>query len=230
MNTLCLNGRLLPLNYIRSMRVETEVIKAGDPLAAGKAARAVCGGAVIVYPTETLYGIGGLALNRGAARRTSDIKRRPPGKPFPVLVRDVEMLSRYFTVTDRQAAAYERMLPLPLTLVLRPKRPGAFPPETSKNGATAARVSRGEFVRRLFELIDEPLISSSANISGGPGVKDGQDAERVFGGGVELIVDSGNLPPSEGSAIVSLAGEKPEILRSGDLGPEQLGEFLQWLS
>ena len=212
------------------MSVKTEVIKAGDPSAAEKAARAVCGGAVIVCPTETLYGIGGLALNREAARKTSDIKRRPPGKPLSVLVRNMEMLLRHFTLTEKQAAAYERMLPLPLTLVLRPREAGAFPPETSKDGHTAARVSGGEFVRRLFELIDEPLISSSANISGEPVVKDGERAERVFGGKVELIVDSGNLPPSEGSAIVSLAGEKPEILRHGDLSPEQLSEFLQWLS
>lgn len=212
------------------MRVKTEVIKAGDPLAAQKAAGALNGGGVIIFPTETLYGIGGLALNRRAAGRTSGIKRRPPDKPFPVLVRDMEMLSRYFTVTEKQAAAYERMLPLPLTLVLRPRRAGEFPPEVSKDGLTAARVSCGEFVRRLFELIDEPLTASSANISGAPNIKDGGEAERVFGGRVELIVDSGNLPPSEGSAIVSLAGKRPEILRVGDPGPEKLSEFLQWLS
>ncbi|WP_462136971.1 L-threonylcarbamoyladenylate synthase [Candidatus Mycalebacterium sp.] len=211
-------------------RVETEIVKASDPDTARKAAEVVLSGGIIVYPTETLYGIGGLALKSAVARRVSEVKQRPEGKPFSVLVGDMETLRRHFVISEKQADAYRKMLPLPLTLVLREKKAGMFPPEVSKDGQTAVRISGGEFARRLFEILKEPLISSSANISGSENPLSGSEAARIFSGKVELIVDYGNLPSSQGSAIVSLAEETPKILRDGDLEPEQLKDFLQWLS
>ncbi len=210
--------------------VKTATVKASDPTAASKAIEAVLSGGVIVYPTETLYGIGGLASRRDVAQRVSEIKQRPSDKPLPVLVKDGEMLAEYFLITEKQMRAYKKMLPLPLTLVLRNRKTGLLSPQVSKDGQTAVRISGGEFVRALFAVLREPLISTSANISGAENLFGGAQAERIFNGGVELIVDSGNLPPSEGSAIVSLVGKSPEIIRTGDLGPEQLSEFLIWLS
>jgi len=209
---------------------ETLTVKASDPDAVRKAARTILSGGIIIYPTETLYGIGGLALNRQSAQRVSEVKKRPPDKPLPVLVRDGEMLRRYFIITEKQQEAYQKMLPLPLTLVLRTQGKGVFPPQVSADGRTAVRISAGSFVRRIFDLLDEPLISSSANTSGEANVRNGGEAAEIFRGRVELIVDSGNLRPSEGSAIVSLADKTPAILRHGDLKPEQLSEFLKWLS
>ncbi len=209
---------------------ETKTVKSSDPDAAEKAAQTVLAGGIIIYPTETLYGIGGLALNRHVAQRVSDIKKRPPDKPLPVLVRDEKMLRRYFIITEKQKEAYKKILPLPVTLVLRLREKGIFPPQVSADGLTAVRISGGDFVRRIFDLLDEPLISSSANPSGEPNLRTGAAAAEIFGGRVELIVDSGNLRPSEGSAIVSLADNTPKILRHGDLKPEQMSEFVKWLS
>ncbi len=209
---------------------KTRTIKASDPNAAEKAAQVILSGGIIVYPTETLYGIGGLALRRDVAERVSEIKQRPPDKPFPVLVKDEKMLAGHFLISGKQMEAYKKILPLPVTLVLRERKTGLFPPQVSKDGQTAVRISHGEFVRRLFARLNEPIISSSANISGKENLSGGAQAERIFGGRVELIVDSGNLPPSEGSAIVSLAEKPPKILRNGDIEPEQLSEFLKWLS
>lgn len=210
--------------------VKTVTVKSSDEDAHEKASNVVLSGGVIVYPTETLYGIGGLALRRDVAKRVSEIKERPPDKPLPVLVKDEHMLSEYFVISAKQMEAYKKALPLPLTLVLRNRKAGLFPPEVSKEGQTAVRISGGGFVRRLFARLHGPLISSSANISGAQNLSDAGRAARIFGGKVELIVDSGNLPPSEGSAIVSLAGKSPRILRKGDLEPGQLEEFLKWLS
>ena len=212
------------------MSVKTHIVKADDPDAAEAAARVLQGGGVIIYPTETLYGIGGFARNRETAKRVSALKMRPPDKPLSVLVRDVETLKRHFIITQKQADAYEKILPLPVTLVLETREPDAFAPDTVRDGRTAVRVSSGEFAARLFKRTDEPVISTSANISGAPAVADGAEAEAVFGGEVELIVDSGNLPPSEGSAIVEFADGRPQILRGGDLKSGQLNEFLRWLS
>ncbi|MGI9558621.1 MAG: L-threonylcarbamoyladenylate synthase [Thermodesulfobacteriota bacterium] len=210
--------------------VKTRIIGAAQERAEEIAAETVFAGGVIVYPTETLYGIGGLALDRGVARRVSDIKRRPPDKPLSVLVKDTEMLSRYFQITEKQTDAIKKILPLPVTVVLNAAEGVQFPPEVSNNGQTAARVSCGEFVGKLFSLLDEPLISSSANISGSANISNGSEAEKIFGGKVELIVDSGNLPPSQGSAIINLTGKKPGVLRRGDIEPEKLSDFLKWLS
>jgi len=210
--------------------LKTAIVKTSEPDAALKAAETVLSGGVIVYPTETLYGIGGLASRPEVAERVSAIKQRPPDKPLPVLVKDLEMLAGYFVISRKQTEAYKKILPLPLTLVLRNRKTAQFPPQVSKDGQTAARISSGEFVRSLFALLNEPLISSSANISGSENLSGGERAAEIFGGKVELIVDSGNLPVSEGSAIVNLSGKSPEILREGDIEPEQLRGFLRWLS
>lgn len=200
------------------------MIEASDPDAPEKAAAVLRSGGVIVYPTETLYGIGAQAANGKSVERVFEIKGRPHGSPIPILGRDVEMLAQFAEFNDTAHLLADKFWPGPLTLVL--KDTGRIPAlVTAGSGKVAVRVSAHPFVLRLFDGLNEPVTSTSANISGGENLLDFDDIYRVFDGKVELIIDSGNIPPSKGSTVVDVTTTPPGILRVGDLGMNKLKEL-----
>jgi len=205
-------------------RVSTEVFKASDPEAPRKAASVLKSGGIIIYPTETLYGIGAPALNDMSVERVFEIKGRPYASPIPVLGKDQGMLEEVAEFNDTAHLLAEKFWPGPLTLVLKDK--GRLPKLiTAGTGKAAVRVSAHPFVTRLFDLLDGPLTSTSANPSGGDNLLDFIYIYRTFTGHVELIIDSGNIPPSKGSTVVDVTTTPPEILREGDLAISKLKEF-----
>jgi L-threonylcarbamoyladenylate synthase len=118
----------------------------------------------------------------------------------------------------------ENFWPGPLTLVLndKGKLPGLI---TAGTGKAAVRVSADPFVRGLFNVLEGPLTSTSANLSGGENLLEFEYIYDTFNGKVELIVDSGNIPPSKGSTIVDATATPPAILREGDITARKLKEF-----
>jgi L-threonylcarbamoyladenylate synthase len=205
----------------------TDIIKADSPESHEKAASVLTRGGIIVYPTETLYGIGALAFDEKAVVRVFDVKGRPHGKPIPILARDKEMILELVEVTEEASMLIDRFLPGALTLVLREKK--VLPRLISAGtGKIAVRISGHPFVRRLFDLLTQPITSTSANISGMENVFSFNGVYETFNGKVELIVDSGNLPPSKGSTVIDLTVKPPLMIREGDIGKEELEEFLKW--
>ncbi|HVY54564.1 MAG TPA: L-threonylcarbamoyladenylate synthase [Thermodesulfobacteriota bacterium] len=200
------------------------MIGASDPEAPEKAASILRSGGVIVYPTETLYGIGALASNGTSVERVFEIKGRPHASPIPVLGRDLGMLEEVAEFNAAARLLAENFWPGALTLVLKDK--GKLPELiTAGTGKTAVRVSAHPFVARLFKELDGPLTSTSANPSGGGNLLEFSHIYREFNGRVELIIDSGNIPPSKGSTVVDVTTTPPEILREGDLSISKLKEF-----
>jgi len=201
------------------------VLKDGDPSALTKASSVIKNGGVIVYPTETLYGIGSSAFNENAIERIYRIKGRSYNKPFIVLIKSADQLSKDFYISDEHVRAYKKLRGIPLTLILKPK--AKFPRKLlSARGTIAVRVSSNNFVEKLFGEIDCPLVSTSANISEGQNIYDIKDIIKVFGTKVELIIDSGTLPRSEGSTIIDLTVSPAKILRKGDVNLKDLEDFL----
>lgn len=203
----------------------TEVIKAEAPGAPGRAAGVLESGGVIVYPTETLYGIGALVTSGGAVERIFDIKGRPKAMPIPVLVRDLEMVKAIAEPTPAAERLAERFWPGALTIIL--KVSGELDPIiTAGTGNVAVRISAHPFVKALFEYIDIPLTSTSANPSGAGNILESDYIYDAFRDKVELIIDSGTIPPSKGSTIVDLTTASPRIVREGDLSSRELEEYL----
>jgi L-threonylcarbamoyladenylate synthase len=205
----------------------TEVVKENNPQSHKKAASVLSGGGVIIYPTETLYGLGVLALNKESIKKIFNIKSRSYGKPVPILVRDKEMLFEFVEVNQEASRLIDKFLPGPLTLVLR-KRKNLPDLISAGTGKIAVRISRHPFVRHLFDFISEPLTSTSANISGEENLFGFNEIHETFEDKVDLIVDSGNLPPSKGSTVIDLTVKPPLIVRQGDISEEVLTEFLVW--
>lgn len=205
----------------------TEVVKENSPESFQKAASVLREGGIIIYPTETLYGIGALALNEESVKKIFKIKERFYGKPIPILVKDKEMLSQFVEVTVEASELIDKFLPGPLTLVLKQKKflPDLIP---AKTGKVAVRISSHPFVRRLIDLVSEPLTSTSANVSGEENLFNFDEIYRTFRDKVDLIVDSGSLPPSKGSTVIDLTVKPSRIVREGDISKDVLREFLGW--
>jgi Putative translation factor (SUA5) len=135
------------------------------------------------------------------------------------------MLAEFAEITERVCVLVDEFLPGPLTLVLNEK---AKLPRlvTAETGKVAVRISRHPFVRHLFDLIEKPITSTSANISGNENLFSFDEIHELFKDKVDLMIDSGNLPPSKGSTIVDLTVSPPTIVREGDIPEEELKEFI----
>ncbi len=203
----------------------TEVIKAQDPDSGKIAADALTRGGVIVYPTETLYGIAAAALDERAVDRVFRIKGRPKNMPIPLLVKDIDMLATVVEVNDRAFALAANFWPGALTLILNKK--GNLPEViTAGTGKVAVRISGHNFVKSLFHYFNQPITSTSANVSGGENLTNLDDIQRAFSERVDLIIDSGNIPASKGSTILDLTVNPPKILRPGDIKEQELKEYI----
>lgn len=201
------------------------IVKSDTSEAPEAAASTLKAGGVIVYPTETLYGIGALVFFEESVRRIYEIKGRPSGNPIPILVKDTHMLEQVAELNELALSLAEKFWPGPLTLVL--KDAGRLPALiTAGTGKVAVRVSSGIFVTRLFEFIDTPLCSTSANISGSEDIHGFDYIRSTFEDKVDLIVDYGNIPPSKGSTIIDTTVNPPQLLREGDVTASNLKEFL----
>lgn len=202
----------------------SKLIKATNTEAAKEAAKHLNSKGVIIYPTETLYGIGCLAFDEESCERILDIKNRPGNKGMIVLVRDGVMLNKYFEIEKRYLEKYLK-IKKPLTLILSPKI--EFPAQIKgDNKNIAVRISSNNFVKNLFDYINEPLTSTSANISGKENSNDFEDVYKAFINRVDLIVDSGSLPSSLGSTILDLTQSPPKVLREGNLNKKNLEDFI----
>lgn len=189
-------------------------------------ASALSGSGVIVYPTETFYGLGADCLSRKALRRIFDIKARPGSKGLPVLVSGLEMaegLAGVLPAAFRGLAA--RFWPGPLTLVLRAAR--HLPQELVGPSRTIGiRLPAVPWLQALVREAGSAVVTTSANISGEGEIASALEVRRAFLGKVDLIVDGGETPGGKPSTVLDLTGEKPVLVREGVIGRDELREFI----
>lgn len=174
-------------------------------------------GKVIVYPTETFYGLGCDATKPRAIAKIYKIKGRGKNKALPFLVAGRKMAEEYlvFNRTARQLA--KKYWPGSLSLVLPLNRKGK---KIFKRTDGGVRISSNKFAAALVKKLGKPLISTSANPTGRPAVGSAAATIKYFRYRKlrpDLIIDAGKLAESKGSTFVSLTGNKPVILRQGDI-------------
>lgn len=187
-----------------------EIVPA-DARGVQRAAELILAGGVIATPTETLYGLAALALDPAAVSEVARIKVRPDGNPFPVLVRDAQMVwSLAARVPEAAAQLMAAHWPGPLTLVLpaRPELPGGL---VGSGGGVGVRQSPDPVIAALLELVGQPITATSANLSGMPPATTAEQARLP---GLGLVLDDG-IRQAPASTVVSLLEETPRILRQG---------------
>ena len=179
-------------------------------------------GEVIVYPTETLYGLGADALNAAAVEKVFQLKGRDSDNPIPVLVADREMLGAL--VAEIPALAEKLMAsfwPGPLTLVL-PARADVPRPLVNSSGGIGVRISSQPIATGLVRALGRPLTATSANPSGLAPARTVQQAKSYFAGEIEVFIDAGELTSKTGSTVVEISANGVRIIRDGEIGRSEL--------
>ena len=190
------------------------------------AAAVVRAGGVVVYPTETLYGLGGDPMSEAVIERIYRIKGRDFKKPLPLIASDRETVRK---VTAQWSPAAEQLArafwPGPLTLIL--PATSLVPPRLhGYTGKVAIRVSSHPIAHKLSAGVGGLLISTSANLGGQPSYTDSKEIAPEFLSRVDGLIDAGKLPGDLPSTIVDLSADSPRLVRAGCVAWESIRRIL----
>ena len=210
----------LPDPRTRAPRILPLTDPSAIPLAAGLLRR----GALIAFPTDTVYGVGGDALSREVAARTYEAKGRPAGKGFPVLLAHTEDARRLAAAWPAPAALLAaRFWPGALTLVVPAM--SSVPDETRTGETVALRVPGLAALRQLIAAAGCPLIGTSANRSGEPPATSAAAAALALRGAVEVVLDGGTTG-GQPSTVVVVEETRVRIVRGGAIDGDALQAVL----
>lgn len=188
-----------------------------------KAVDLITKGGVIVYPTDTCYGIGCDATNPSAIKKIFKIKGREKNKPLPLIASSLEMIEKYVFMDERAIKLY-RAFP-GISVALRKK--GSDIPDIVNKEKVAFRIPSNEISKKLCELSGKPLVSTSANLSGDPSpysIEEVKLSLKKSLNQIDLFIDSGILNNNPPSTIVDLVEGK--IGRIGSVKEDQIKNLL----
>lgn len=189
------------------------------------AAAAIRNGGVVIYPTETVYGIGCLPSDPDATMRVCEIKGRADN-PLPLICSEKAIAERVVKFNRSANKLAEAFWPGPLMMVL-PSRV-TYPMWVTRGKKTLGlRVPGSETSRKLAELSGGVIVSTSANLSSEPPATTVKEAVNQVGANVDVIVDGGPSPGGKPSTVLDLSGEQMWILRSGPVTGTQIKEALR---
>jgi L-threonylcarbamoyladenylate synthase len=198
-----------------------EIIRETDPLAVHKAAEVLANGGLVVFPTDTVYGLAASIDRPDAVARLYTAKGRPLDRPIPVLVSSRRQAERLAASVDRNSQLLmERFWPGGLTILL----PAAdwLPFEVVRDtGQVGVRMPHHRLALAIIEASGGALATTSANRSGEPEAKTTEQVRDVLGSAVDLILDGGTgggIP----STVVRFSGNDLIVLRRGAIEPERL--------
>jgi L-threonylcarbamoyladenylate synthase len=192
-----------------------------------RAAELLLSGEVIAFPTETVYGLGACIFLEEAVNKIFTTKGRPSDNPLIVHISDLDVVEE---IAEQVPSLFyllaERFFPGPLTIIV-PKS-SKVPDSVSAGLSTIAiRMPKHPLARRLIELVGQPLVAPSANLSGKPSSTSYQHVLEDFDGLVPGVVVGDPSDIGIESTVVSLLNGKVEIVRPGAISKEQLEEFLK---
>jgi L-threonylcarbamoyladenylate synthase len=172
-------------------------------------------GGLILYPTDTIWGIGCDATNAAAVKRIFELKKRPGAKSLIVLLADEKDLLRYVTQPDLQVLDYLRTVKKPTTVIYKDPV-GLAPDIVSPEGTVAIRLVKDEFCRHLIKRLRKPIVSTSANISGEASPAFFSQIPLDIKAGVDYIVRyrQDDESPKEPSSVIQWNNGKITVLRS----------------
>jgi len=182
-----------------------------------EAARLLCGGGLVAFPTETVYGLAADATNAQAIERLNRIKGRPPEKPYSIHLYEIAQLREFVEELPKMATRLiERFWPGPLTIVI-----------PMKDGKTVGfRLPKHPVAQAFLRACKRPVVAPSANRSGFPPPTDGTEVLAALDGGYECLLDAGPTPLGRESTVVQVDGARMVILREGAIPSQTLQAFI----
>lgn len=191
-----------------------------------QAARVLGQGNLVVFPTETVYGIGADVFNKKAVAKIFTTKQRPADNPLIVHIAqmsDLKKLARSVSPLAEKVA--KKFWPGPLTLIL-PKKKNVPKIVTGDTDTVAVRMPDHPVALALIKVAKSPIAAPSANLSGKPSATDALHAVSDFGDKIEVYLDSGPAKIGLESTVLDITVDPPEILRHGAITKEILQKFL----
>ncbi len=183
---------------------EKEIIK--------ETVEALKNGEIVIYPTDTIYGLGANALNENSVKKIFKIKGRNFNKPISIIVRDIKMAKKVAEFDEKTEKIFNKLLPGPVTLILFKKNilPDILTAGTNKIGI---RIPDCKFTKILMENLDFPITTTSANLSGEP--------NSSIKCGPSLFLNCGALN-GQPSTIIDLTSPESKIIREGQINQNEL--------
>lgn len=201
-------------------------------LAAKEAALTLLKDGAIVYPTDTLYGLGVNALDELAVEKLFRIKRRPPEKAVPLMVSSLDMAKALAFIDKSREHILRELWPGEYTFVLWKKK--IVPSQISAGKETVAlRIPANSFCQSILRDFEGPITVTSANISGESPFSNAESIIERFSEEEEqpnLILDAGDLPQVNPSAVIDLTTDIPKLLRVNPTSKDKLLKILQLIS
>ncbi|MBU0546781.1 threonylcarbamoyl-AMP synthase [Patescibacteria group bacterium] len=184
-------------------------------------------GGVVIFPTDTIYGLFCDVTNKKAVDKLFKIKKRGYKKPIPVFVKNIESAKKIACINKNQEKFLKKVWPGKVTVILDAK--GNFPKKVlSSDNKIGIRIPDYKPALSLLKKLNIPLSSTSANISGLPSFVKIEEVIKQFSGRKnkpDLIVDAGNLEQSEPSTVIDLTGNKMIILRKGAVSIKSINQI-----
>ena len=179
-------------------------------------------GGIVIFPTETVYGIGVNGLDEEAIKKLYKIKQRPLNKPISLLVSNIEMVEKIAKdITEIEYKLMKNFCPGPFTIILKKK--DIIPNILTANQETVGiRMPSEEIARKLVEYANVPIATPSANISGKQSGTNLKNIIEDFNGKADYFIDGGESKLGIASTIVKVIDGVPHILRQGSITKEQI--------
>jgi tRNA threonylcarbamoyl adenosine modification protein (Sua5/YciO/YrdC/YwlC family) len=170
-------------------------------------------GGVIIYPTDTVYGIGCDIFNKDALERIFAIKNDNNSKLFSFVCSDLKDISKYAKVSDYAYKTMRHLLPGPYTFIL-PAAKQVPKKLWSKRKTVGIRVPNNSVTLKLVELLGNPIISTSTTNRKGEVLYDPFEIRNIFNSQVDIMISVGNLSGNP-SSVIDLSEDEPEVVREG---------------
>ena len=179
-------------------------------------------GGIVVFPTETVYGIGTNGMDKLSVERLYKVKQRPKDKAISLMVNSMEMIQKIAkNISKEEQKIIENLLPGPLTIILK-RRKEVPDIVTAGLDTVGVRMPDEKVTLKLIEFAGVPIAAPSANISGMPAGIDAKDICKEFGDKVDFYIDNGKSKIGKASTIVKVEEGKPVILREGIITLEDI--------
>lgn len=207
--------------------MNTKILKITDPTAISETCEVLRTSGVIVFPTETVYGIGADLYNESAVKRIFSIKNRPLNKPLSAHIGSLNSISELVEyIPDEFYVLSEKFLPGPLAIILKKSK---IVPNIVTAGLNTIGIRLPDF-KPTIDLINEygfPLVGTSVNISSQMSLNDVNEIYNEFKGDIDLIFDGGKPKYCKESTVISLVEDPPKIYRVGVIPPSEIEAVLK---
>lgn len=189
-------------------------------------AHVIRNGGLVIFPTETVYGLAANALDSSAVRKVFEAKRRPLTAPLPIQVGDKALLAEVADeLSDVAVRLAERFMPGPITLVVS-KGPAVSDLVSSGGKTVGVRIPDDPIALALLRAVAGPIVATSANLSEQNAPTSADEAIRQIGEAVDIVLDAGPCKHGVASTVIDTTVSPPRIVRQGAISAEEIRKVI----